>query len=767
MVPPYLPRRIALLLVLLVGAISACLAQTPPAATIEAGSREIEAIEHAIVQPDVTDATLSGLRARLDQIRGELGDVAGGLTAKREAADKRLAELGPVPATDAPPEAPEIAAERQAQTTARQAVEAEEKQARVLLVRVDQASEAITRARRTLFTARIFDRSRSILDPVLWMEASDGLRRANGSARYYGSEIADTYGRSSAAEWALVVGSILLAVLIVWPLRRLVEYLAFRLVQWRIADGRFRRSALAFAEAVTKAAAPVLAAIVVGLALEAAGPLPGVFGPVAVRLLLAIAFVSGVYGLAQGILSPERPGLRLVAVDDDTARALARHSVAVAAVYATGKFLEAINTLLAVPLATTILASALFAVATSLVITATLKAARPRTGDDAAGQQFTRGLLRSAAWLVVAAVLVAVATGYVKLASFLVDQLVWAAVVGGVLLILLDLVDDALMAWARPAGLFGRFATGTVGVGGTALERIAVVVSGLLRAMLIVVAVMLVLAPWGVQSTDLFSSLRAAIVGFSVAGVTISFGDILLAVLVFLLGYAATRTIQRWLDNRFLPKTNLDTGLKSSIGTGTYYIGIILAGLAALSFLGFGLERITIVAGALSLGIGFGLQSIVSNFVSGIILLAERPIKPGDWVAIGADEGNVQRISVRATEIALFDGSTLVVPNADFISKPVRNITLRNVHGRVKLDFGAAHGTDPDRVRDLTLAAAEAHRDVLKLPAPTVQLTGFRDVGMNFSLICFVHSPRAVAPVRSDLAYAVVRAMQGAGLEMR
>jgi small-conductance mechanosensitive channel len=333
--------------------------------------------------------------------------------------------------------------------------------------------------------------------------------------------------------------------------------------------------------------------------------------------------------------------------------------------------------------------------------------------------------------------------------------------------LLLRLVDDALMAWARPAGLFGRFATGTVGIGGSAIERVAIVLSGALRAILLVAAAVLVAAPWGLQSTDVLSSMRGAVFGFRVGGITISIGEILAALLVFLVGYVATRLVRSWLDDRFLPRTRLDSGLKSSIGTAVGYAGVILAALAAFASLGFGLDRIALLAGALSLGIGFGLQSIVNNFVSGIILLAERPIKPGDWIAIGADEGNVQKISVRSTEIALFDGSTLIVPNADFISKPVRNVTLRGVQGRVKLDFGVAHGTDPEKVRGIALEAAANHVEVLRAPAPVVLLTGFKDTGIGFSLICYVPSQRAVGTVRSDLAFTIVADCQKAGIETR
>ncbi len=762
-----LPGLLAILLWAIASGIPALAQSPPPAAVLDAAAREIEAIEKGFEQPDLGDEALAAYRARLETLRGELAEVAAGLTTRREAADRRLKEIGPAPAEGAA-EAPEVARDREAETKAQQAVEAEEKKARLLLVRAEQAIETVTRTRRSLFTARIFDRSFSILDPMLWVEAAEGLSRAGTATRAFFAPSVAAWDRASVAELALLGGSLVLAVLIAWPLRRLLEYGAFRLIHWRVGDPNFRRSALAFVSTIVCAGAPFLAALAVGLALQAAGLLPGAIGLLAVRFLTLVGFVAFAFALGRALLSPERPGLRLAPIGADTARALRWYPLAIAGLSATGKFVEAVNATLAVPLATTVLASALFSVATALLIAGALRTVRPRADAEDAGQErFLLAMLRMAAWLVVFVVFGAILAGYVKLASFLVDQLVWAALVGGVTLLLLQLVDDALMAWARPAGIFGRFASNTVGIGGSTIERIAVLLSGALRALLLVAAALLVAAPWGVQSTDIFSSLRAAVFGFRVGGITISIGEILAALGVFLVGYVATRTVQTWLDDRFLPKTSLDTGLKSSIGTAVGYTGVILAGLAALASLGFGLDRIALLAGALSLGIGFGLQSIVNNFVSGIILLAERPIKPGDWIAIGSDEGNVQKISVRATEIALFDGSTLIVPNAEFISKPVRNVTMRGVQGRVKLDFGAAHGTDPEKVREIALEAASAHPEVLRAPSPILLLTGFRDVGMNFSLICYVPSQRAVASVRSDLAFAVVRGCQAAGLDMR
>jgi potassium-dependent mechanosensitive channel len=736
---------------------------------LEEAQRRLDGIE-AELKNDLDENQLAALRGRIDPLQGQLGERTASLQQTREAADRRLAEIAPAQPKEGetpPAEAPELVQQRADQTALRQAAEAQEKQARLLLVRAEQAATTINERRRSLFTARIFDNSRSILDPSLWSDGAWaigwGIRRLSDMVTV---DLQSGPRGGDLRSNLMILAAACLALVIVWPLRRLLEYLAFRLVEAQVGNPKLRRSALAFASTLVRTGAPSLAALAIGLALEAAGLLPGILGFLALHLLRGIAFVALANGLSFGLLQPYRPALRLAPLNDKAAMALRFYPGLTVAIFTAGKYLQNVAETLKVPLSGVILSSAVFAVACTVCIAAALKAVstedEPATADD----RLSAGVLRTAAWLVIFAALGAVTIGYVQLASFLVDQLVWISMVGAILFLLLHLVDDALMAWAQPAGMIGRFASRTVGVRSAALERIAVLLSGMLRALLIVVAVLLVLAPWGVQSTDTLASLRAALFGFEVGGLRISLGQLLAAILLFVAGYAGTRLVQRWLERRFLPKTDLDVGLKSSLNTGLGYLGIGLAALAACAYLGFSLDRIAVLAGALSLGIGFGLQSIVNNFVSGIILLAERPIKPGDWVALGTDEGNVARISVRSTEVTLFDGSTLVVPNADLITKPVRNVTLRGTAGRVKVDFGVVHGSDPDRVHEIALTAAKEHRAVLASPEPTLQLTGFRDVGMSFSLFCYVASPRLAAQVRSDIAFAVVRGLQGAEIKM-
>ena len=206
--------------------------------------------------------------------------------------------------------------------------------------------------------------------------------------------------------------------------------------------------------------------------------------------------------------------------------------------------------------------------------------------------------------------------------------------------------------------------------------------------------------------------------------------------------------------------------MRTSVTTLLGYAGGVMVVALALSAVGIGVERIAWVASALSVGIGFGLQAIVQNFISGLILLAERPVKVGDWVVLGGMEGDVKRINVRATEIRLGDRSTLIVPNSEFITKSVRNMTLANAEGRVQIRLPMPLTTDASQVRNVMMEAFSQHEGVLNAPAASVQLDGIDNGYLVFIGTAFVQGPRAVGGVRSDLLFTILDGLKAANLPL-
>jgi small-conductance mechanosensitive channel len=177
--------------------------------------------------------------------------------------------------------------------------------------------------------------------------------------------------------------------------------------------------------------------------------------------------------------------------------------------------------------------------------------------------------------------------------------------------------------------------------------------------------------------------------------------------------------------------------------------------------MGFGFRQIALIASALSVGIGFGLQQIVQNFISGVILLVERPVKVGDWVNVGGVEGDIRRIRVRATEIRTFDRSTVIVPNSDLITKAVQNKTLGDPRSRIQLQVSIADPADAARAKQVILDAAKAHTGILADPAPAVYIDSLAGGGaVNFNAYLYVNSPRDVYRVRSELYFELLEIFQ-------
>jgi potassium efflux system protein len=723
--------------------------------SLEELKKSLDEIEAAVDSEDITAETLAGFRDKLNSATDILRKKIDWLEPRAKEAEDRLKELGPAPAKDAPAESAEIAGQRKELTDEFNDVDGELKQARVLTVKTDQLGDRVAQKRHALYANELFARSASILDPSFWTEVYRALPIELRSIEALVDAWSEHHTRPRWAGAALIIVVIIAIVIVLtrWWLPRL------------IGEPSNTRSAKAWAALwvfVWFAIRTPLAGFAALLALTTFGLLTVRLEQIAQGVVAGMGAAAFGHGVARGLLSPEHPHRRLVQEDDETALCFYNHLLWASRALGVLIVLQVVHKTLFAPLVITVATNALFAATTAAFLVhlvLRLGTIKKNRGEAlvAASWAHPLGLLM--------AVLIGIAlvAGYAGVAAFISLRVIVAAAVFSALFLLL-VITQTLFASINEQMPKGQMLAESLGIDPRTLGLSGALLSALIRVILIATSFLLIIGPWEVSTADLFDTVRNIPFGFKIGEIRVSFQAILAAILVLVLLLVLMRIIQRWLERELLPRTGLEPSLQLSIVTIFGYVGAITAIALALSGLGFDLQKIALIAGALSVGIGFGLQSIVSNFVSGLILLTERPIRVGDSIVVKGEEGWVRRVRVRATEIETFDRASVIIPNSEFITGVVKNWTRANRLGRIVVKVGVSYETDPDRVRDILTDIANAHPQIVQTPPPAAYLVAFGETQLEFELRCVVAEVEKGLSVRSELHYAIIQKFREAGI---
>lgn len=696
--------------------------------------------------------TLEKLRLQIEAQRDAAAKIAEKAAADIENIQAELDALGPAPA-DGQIEAPEAADIRADVNERLNAARAEQGRAQRAVAQARNILQDLAALGQRNFIQRLENRSPSPALPSTWLEASKAINnliaRLTREVQRNVTSDAMREGLEKRAPFALL--ALFIGLFVMFGLRGSALNALMR-----GADGSSERGSRLMLGVGLTAARVLLTGLAAGLILYGVGSL-GLFGRVGDALFRnagqGVAIIILAYAMAAGMFSPKAAGLRLFSLDNEQAHGAFRATILLAVVVAIDQALSDALEAMNAPagawstltfLSVTIGAIALYRLAIRLGV---------RSPDPSNVSLTLQGysILRRAVLAVCFAAPLLAVIGFSYAARYVFFPTVTSIAVIAIAYLIFAVIREAVdvfLAHDKERG--ERFRLIPVFVG----------------FILFCVAVPVLALVWGASVLDLRAAYDMASNGLVLGDVAISPVDFITFALVFGIGYTLTRAAQRVLSVSVLPRTNVTQGGASALISGVGYVGVFLAAVAAISATGIDLSNLAIVFGALSVGIGFGLQNIVNNFVSGVILLVERPIKVGDWIDVGGQSGYVKKVNVRSTEIETFDRASYIVPNSDLISAPVLNWTHSNKVGRVRNPVGVAYGTDVRKVEKILYEIGRQHPMVINNPAPVVYFMGFGADSLDFELRTYLNDVNWMISVSSDINFRINERFAEEGIEI-
>lgn len=774
-----------LLLVLLAPALSVA-ADTPPndqaedAAPKVNASVELPKMQKILdkikgqVSGDTNESQLNQLNEMALELSGNAETLGQALVPQRQQLDAQLAVLGPAPKADSGvKETPEVTRKRAALESQKAKLDDQIKQADGIKNGALVLSSQIVNLRRDQLKSQLALNSGSILGPRFWAPVVSSQDLDGEKISEFITELQDTAALSWESGWRFGTIAWLFAAMLVMTLGRRYseEFFAWVSIH-KMPEGRLRRSFLAATTALTTLAAVVITFNFIALAFTRRDEVSGDVQDFVDRLVQLSVYCGLIAGLGRAFLSTRRPSWRLPAISNEVAQALKPFPPFTAALVFVFQTVEAFNYSVGTSLNTTIFANGLTALligSTGLAIGMRINRVRRRMvqeGHQPEARSTLVGLVQLALMLTALGILISLIIGYVTLARFLSYEVIWCGILFGSFYFLSHLVNDGCESLFSTSNATGKRLQTTLNIDERYLQQAATLLSALGKTLLIAILALALLNGTFASSTpiELIQKVIEFWGGKGLESLNIVPAHMVNAILCLVVGIYVLRSVRRWLDKDFLPKTTMDVGMRVSLVTLFSNIGYVLIILLTLSIMGLQWNKLAWIVSALSVGIGFGLQEIVKNFISGLILLTERPVKVGDLVSISGIEGDIRRINVRATEIQLGDKSTVIVPNSQFISQNVRNATMGNAQGVVTILLTFPLDIDPVRVREILLEVYQENERILETPEPSVSFKDLTPAGIVLSVTGNVAGQRQISGAKSDLLFDILTRLRKEGI---
>ncbi|KGT89463.1 mechanosensitive ion channel protein [Erwinia typographi] len=726
------------------------------------------------VSGENNDSKLSTLNDMALELSGDADTLMQGIIPQRAQLQAQLAVLGPAPKPESGvKETAEVTSKRKSLENQKGKMDDQIKQAEAIKGGAINLSAQIVNLRRDALKTQLALNAGSIFGPRFWAPMFDPQSDDSDKVSDFVGELKDTAVLSWTPGWRTgTVLWVVLAVLVATLGRRYLEQSLAWVGIHLLPEGRLRRSFLAAATAMTTLAAIVLAFNFLDLAFTRHDEVMDEVRTFADKLVGLSILCGLIAGLGRAFLSTRRPSWRLPSISNEVATALKPFPPLTAALVFVFQTVEILNSSANTSVGTTILANGMTALligATALSISLRTNRVRRKMqhqGIQPEAKSTVVGLIQMAITLVGVAIMVTLVIGYVTLARFLSYELIWMGIVFGSFYILSQLVVDGCESLFSTNNPSGKSIQRSLNIDERHLSQVAALLAAIGKTILVLAAAMALLNGTFGSSTPIELVQKAIEFwgGKGLETLNIVPAHVLNALLCLVVGIYVLRSVTRWLDKDFLPKTTMDAGMRVSLITLFSNLGYVLVFLLGLSIMGLQWNKLAWIVSALSVGIGFGLQEIVKNFISGLILLTERPVKVGDLVSISGIEGDIRRINVRATEIQLSDKSTVIVPNSQLISQNVRNATMGNAQGVATITLTFPLDIDPEQVRDLLLEVYNENERILESPEPSVSFKDLTSAGIVLAVTGNVSSPRQVSGAKSDLLFDILTRLRKEGV---
>ena len=722
-----------------------------------------------------TDKKFTGLNDGAQKLAEDADKLAVALAPQLEEVQAQLDVLGPAPAAGTLTETPQVVSQRNKLNNSKTLLTTQIEQTKGIATGARNLSSQISGMRRDALKTQIALNTGSVLGGNFWSPLI--TPNDDDAARFddFGSQVHDAWTQAWSEDWRAGTGIYLLLALVIGLFgRKLLDRpMNWILPRW-LPHGRFRRSFLA---CFTTLSTTFTLGISVQLLCYIFTRLPDTsqwVNEFAEQLVELTYFSAVIAGLGIALLSNSHPSWRLPGIADPLAKTLGSFPILLASFIFLFGIIEQLNNLVGASIAATLFGNGLAALLVALnCLIAPVRVNRMRRKMRADGEQTEArstiaGLIHLLISLTAFVILIALLIGYIPLARFVTFELLWIGLVVSSLYLLIHFWVDLCESIFSDTTHSGKILKSTLSVNDRHLSLAATLFSAIGKtALLLMAAVALLNGTFGTTTPlELLSKIVDMWGGKGLESLNIIPAHAVNAVLCLVVGWYVLRSAKRWLDNDFLPKTMMDRGMRASLVTLFTNVGYVLIIMLTLSSLGIEWNKLAWIVSALSVGIGFGLQEIVKNFISGLILLTERPVKVGDLISISGVEGDIRRINVRATEIQLSDKSTVIVPNSQLISQNVRNATMGNAQGVATIVLTFPLDIDPEQVRTLLLDAYNLHESILENPPPSVSFKELGPTGIVLSVTGYVNSPRMVGGTRSDLLYEILKMLRAAEISL-